>query len=174
MQDPGDSTEVAISWKQNVLVVAQQTASSPELLSALTVRAERTPTTVHLIVPAPPLGGERETAARTLDLALAKFRTAGLDADGAVGNPDPFVAVTDAWDPRTYDEIVVSTLPIGTSKWLHAGLPERIERVTGAVVTHVVSARPSPEPATRPSPAGQRRSGLGPLSVLGWGRAMGP
>ena len=46
----------------------------------------------------------------------------------------------DEWDPRRYDEIVVSTLPQMVSKWLHAGLPERIERITGARVTHVVSA----------------------------------
>jgi hypothetical protein len=162
-----------MTWKQTVLVVANQTARSQELLGALRMRADRAPTFVQLVVPAAPLGEEREAATRTLEAALEQFRDAGLEADGAVGHPDPLIAVTDVWDPRRYDEIVVSTLPIGVSKWLHAGLPERIERVTGAVVTHVVSAPPGPELPTRPAPSHGDHSGLGPLSVLGWGRAVG-
>jgi hypothetical protein len=55
------------------------------------------------------------------------------------------------------------------SKWLHAGLPERIGKLTDAPVTHVVSQPPKPEPEVAPPPA-RTDSGMGPLSVLGWGR----
>jgi hypothetical protein len=53
---------------------------------------------------------------------------------------------------------------------MHAGLPERIGRLTGAPVTHVISHPPKPAVRTVPAPAYERRP-LGPLSVLGWGGA---
>jgi hypothetical protein len=158
-----------IPWTQHVLVVANQTAGSSELLSALIERSERAPTAVHLIVPAAPLGGGRQSATDTCDRVVGQFRQEGLEADGVVGHVDPFVAVMDVWDPRRHDEIVVSTLPIGVSKWLSAALPQRIERATGAVVTHVVSQPPSRVVATRPAPVHDRPGILSPLSVLGWG-----
>ena len=96
------------------------------------------------MVPATPFGGGRAAAVAKLDEALAQLREAGLQAEGIVGDADPVVAVTDAWDPKRYDEIVVSTLPLRFSKWLHAGLPERIAKLTGAPVSHIVS-----EPAKR-------------------------
>jgi hypothetical protein len=151
------------------LVVANQTAGSEELLNALIERAQRTPTVVHLIVPASPLGGGRKTATDVRDRAVARLRDAGLEAEGVVGAVDPLVAVMEVWDPRRHDEIVVSTLPIGVSKWLHAGLPQRIERVTGAVVTHVVSQPQRAVIETHPAPVHERRGVLSPLSVLGWG-----
>jgi hypothetical protein len=156
-------------WKQHVLVVANLTAGSRELLTVLSRRAERAPTGVHLIVPATPLGGGRETAMRRLEAALAQLSEAGLEADGEVGHPDPFIAVTERWDPKRYDEIIVSTLPIGVSKWLHAGLPARITRTTGALVTHVVSQPPSETARGGPPPAHEDLGVLAPLSVLGWG-----
>jgi hypothetical protein len=96
------------------------------------------------------------------------LRAAGLECDGTVGNADPILAVTDAWDPKKYDEIIVSTLPMQLSKWLHAGLPERIGRLTDAPVTHVVSEPPKPDPVVAPPPAAPDRS-MGPLTVLSWG-----
>jgi len=52
------------------------------------------------------------------------------------------LALADVWDPRRFDEVVVATLPDATSRWLAVNLPKRVERYTGARVTHVV-ARPS-------------------------------
>lgn len=158
-----------MAWKQHVLVVANLTAGSQELLNLLRTRAERAPTAIHLIVPAGPLGGERDTAIGNLEGALAQLRDDGLEADGVLGHPDPFIAVTEVWDPRRYDEIIVSTLPLGVSKWLHAGLPERIERATGAIVEHVVAQPAAPAPTTRPRREHEDLGILTPLSVLGWG-----
>ena len=100
--------------------------------------------------------------------ALGQLQEAGLEADGAVGNADPILAVTDAWDPKKYDEIIVSTLPMRFSKWLHAGLPERISKLTDAPVTHIVSEPPKPEPEVAPPPE-HHNNGMGPLQVLSWG-----
>ena len=107
----------------------------------------------------------------TLSEALAQLREAGLEADGSVGNADPILAVTDAWDPKKYDEIILSTLPMRFSKWLHAGLPERISKLTDAPVTHVVSQPPKPELEVAPPPA-HHDPGMGPLSVLSLGRSQ--
>ncbi len=123
-----------------------------------------------LVVPATTFGGGRVAATDTLLAALERLREAGLEAEGEVGAPDPIVAVTDAWDPNRYDEIIVSTLPSALSKWLHAGLPERIEKLTGAPVAHVVSQPPKPAVTTTPPPHHEVLGGvMRPFSVLGWG-----
>jgi len=154
-----------MTWKRSFLVVANVTATSDELIDAL---KERAPARFTLVIPATPFGGGREAAKAQLDEALASLRAAGLECEGSVGNADPILAVTDVWDPKKYDEIIVSTLPMRFSKWLHAGLPERIGRLTDAPVTHVVSEPPKPEPALEPPPAPRDRS-MGPLTVLSWG-----
>ncbi len=158
-----------MTWKRNVLVVANVTAASTELVGALRERGKRESVAFTLIIPATPFGGGRAAAVEMLSVALKELREAGLEADGSVGAPDPIVAVTDAWDPKRYDEIVVSTLPTGVSRWLHTGLPERIGRLTGARVIHIVSQPPKPAVATVPAPEPQDRSAsMGPLTVLGW------
>ena len=159
-----------MAWQTSVLVVANVTATSQELLDVLTARAQREPMRFMLIVPATPFGGGREAATGKLVEAVEQLRAAGLEADGSVGNPDPCVAVSEAWDPKRYDEIVVSTLPMKLSKWLNAGLPERIARMTGAPVTHLVSEPPKRTVQIAPAPAKEDRGlVMGPLSVMTWG-----
>lgn len=153
-------------------MVANVTAGSDDLLRALIQRAEHESASFTLIVPATPFGGGRAAAHESLSAAVERMLEAGLEADGSVGDSDPIVAVTEAWDPKRYDEIVVSTLPMHVSKWLHGGLPERIERLTGAPVTHVISEPPKRELEITPARV-RERSAMGPLSVLGWGGHKG-
>lgn len=148
--------------------MANVTAISDELLEALRRRAAAGACAFTLIVPATPFGGGRQAAQEMLAQALERLRDAGLEANGSVGDGDPLVAVTEAWDPKRYDEIVVSTLPMRFSKWLHAGLPERVGRLTGAPVRHVIS-EPRHEIAVEPAPQHEKEP-MGPLSVLAWGR----
>ena len=154
-----------MTWKRTFLVVANVTATSDELINAL---KERAPADFMLVIPATPFGGGRESAEQKLAEALEQLRVAGLEAEGSVGNADPILAVTDVWDPKRYDEIIVSTLPMRFSKWLHAGLPQRIGKLTDAPVTHIVSEPPRPEPELAPPPAHPDKA-MGPLSVLAWG-----
>lgn len=153
--------------KKNLLVVANVTAASEELCQALVELAGREPAAFTLVVPATPVGGGRQAAQEKVQEAVERLRRAGLEADGFVGASDPITAVSEAWDPRRFDEIVVSTLPMRFSKWLHAGLPERIFKLTGVSVHHVVSQPPPPHPDGAPAPA-HEKAPLGPLSVLGW------
>jgi hypothetical protein len=152
-----------------VLVVANLTASSSQLLDALKARAERSPIHVTLVLPAqgPGLGG-REAARERLEEALAGMRAAGLDADGVIGDADPMDAVAECFDPARHDEAVVCTLPGRSSKWLQYDFPHRVARFTGVSVTHVVADDLRPVPEAGPAPE-HERAALGPLSVLAWG-----
>jgi hypothetical protein len=162
-----------VAWKRQILVVANVTAASDQLLAALAERAQREPVAFTLIVPATPFGGGRAAAHDALTAAIERLGSEGLEVDGSVGDGDPLVAVTEAWDPKRFDEIIVSTLPMKLSKWLHAGLPERIGRVTGATVTHVISQPDRPQVDVEPAPS-HEKSAMGPLSVLGWGAEKPP
>jgi hypothetical protein len=52
--------------------------------------------------------------------------------------------VLDAYDANLHDEVLVVTLPEHLSRWLRCDLPNRVERVTGAMVRHLeVSAVPA-------------------------------
>jgi hypothetical protein len=158
----------------SILVVANRTADSDELLEALKAHAERRPTRFLLLVPAQGPGPQaREAARESLDRALAGIREAGLDVDGKVGHHDPMDAVSDVWDPKEFDEVIVSTLPGAASKWLQFDLPHRVARMTGVQVTHVL-ASDRREPPSTPVPEPEKQGLLSPLSVLTWGGSPRP
>lgn len=136
-----------------VLVVANRTAGSDELLAALRERAASGAATFLVVVPATPHGvafEERHTgegeAREHLAEALERFRGAGLGAEGWVGDPDPFAAVEDALEAHEIDEIVVTTLPRKISRWLGLDLPSRVRRLSDRPVTHVVGTEPRRAP----------------------------
>jgi hypothetical protein len=130
-----------------VLVVANQTAESDELLQALRERAERGDGVEYtLLVPATPHGvswaadmfaGGQE-AQEHLDAQVERLRESGLPIKEAkVGDPDALAAIEDACNFHSYDEVIVSTLPLRLSKWLKLDLPHKAEHATGLPVTHV-------------------------------------
>lgn len=125
--------------KATILVVANQTASSNELASALEERASRGPIRLELVVPPVGPGDEcREEAAQRLEEALQGLRDGGLEASGQVSSDcDALTAVLEAYDPGRHDEIIVSTLPASISHWMGIDLPARVARATNALVRHV-------------------------------------
>jgi hypothetical protein len=136
--------------KARVLVVANRTAESPELLAALNERAVRGPAEFTLLVPAtghglawamdPGQSGNDE-AERHRGAFLDELRAEGLDvADAKVGDGDPLAAISDECNFNEYDELIVSTLPLKLSKWLHVDLPRKAEAATGLPVTHVIGS----------------------------------
>jgi hypothetical protein len=136
--------------KARVLVVANRTAESPELLAALHNRAVHGPCEFTLLVPSTPhglawaantqdAGNEEAEAHRTA--FLEELRREGLDVAAAkVGDPDPLAAISDECNFGDYDELIVSTLPLRMSKWLHIDLPSKARAATGLPVTHVVGS----------------------------------
>jgi hypothetical protein len=153
----------------HLLVLAQRTAASPELIQALKERQERGPIHATLVMPADgPGSSDREACRKRLDEALAAWREAGIKCDGVVGDCVPLDALLEARDPLRHDEVFVSTLPGQSSKWLRSDLPRTVYRATGLRTTHVVARDPDAAPAAAPLPE-KERSTLGPLSVLSWG-----
>ena len=139
-----------MAWTFSVLVVANVTATSQELLAALSERAKRDRCRFTVVVPAPVAGSVGRAAAQhSLDEALQKLRAAGIEAEGVIGDHDPLGAVADNFDPKLHDEIVICTLPTGVSKWLQVDLPHRVERATDAKVTHVIAEPKRTEVRTR-------------------------
>jgi hypothetical protein len=139
----------------HLLVVANRTVDSPELMVALTERAKQGPIAVTLLAPA--AYHERDEAERRLAAAVERLRERAIPAETMVGDSDPIVAVQEAWDPGRYDEVVVSTFTTGSSRWMLIDLPHRVARLTGAAVKHVVSPEPLPQapaaaPLERPRP----------------------
>ena len=126
-----------------ILVVANKTAESPDLLEAL--RSKGSEHDYVLVVPAS--GGvlekaadpdaAREHTAPHLDAALQKFRGEGFNVEGSIGDSDPVAAIQDACNFGEFDEIIISTLPLRASKWLKLDLPSKAERATGLPVTHI-------------------------------------
>jgi hypothetical protein len=156
-----------MAWKFSLLVVANVTAASDELLAAMKRRLERGECDFTLLVPATGGGQEgREAAQAGLDAALARMRSDGLSVEGKIGDPDPVAAVHEIWDPMRFDEVLISTLPTGASRWLAVDLPHRVEKLTGVQVEHVV-AQPRREVRTEPPPAPAERYGvLSPLAAI--------
>jgi hypothetical protein len=158
-----------VTYQYSVLVVANRTADSDELLEALSARAEPDTVRFTLLVPATATGPEgRAAAEQTIEAAVSRLSEAGLEVKGLAGVADPISAVDDVWDPKEFDEVIVSTLPGAASKWLQVDLPHRVARMTGVQVTHVVS-QDRRAPITETAPEHEKRGVLSPLSVLTWG-----
>lgn len=159
----------------SVLVVANQTADAPQLLDAMRARAARGPVRFTLLAPA---SGTREMAQRRLEAGLEAMRAADLRVEGELGHSTPINAVDDIWDPRRFDEVIVSTLSPRASKWMTADLPHRVARLTGVPVTHVAAAEPAPTSGTATGrSASTHREHHGILETLfygGVGRAPPP
>ena len=159
-----------MAYKRSVLVVANRTAGSDELLEALRARAEQGPTSYTLVVPPTTAGRQgREAAEAKLELALKRAREAGIALTGQLGPPEPLDAVQAVWDPRKFDEVIVSTLPGQASKWMLMDLPHRVARFTGVQVTHVVGSDEKVEPIRHTVTPREKRGVLAPLTVLSWG-----
>lgn len=147
------------------LVVANQTLGGAELDQRITDRIEGSHGQFYVLVPMtepeneadtwvpadPTFGMDRmavATDADALDVArkrsehrlrqmLERIRSAGGEAEGEVGPTDPFKAVQQVWERETFDEIIVSTLPAGISRWVKMDLPSRLSRWASVPVTVV-------------------------------------
>ena len=131
---------------QVTLVVANRTASTPELLTALRERAGDEPHHHLFIAVVPQEGGEGVDAQRAgarLAQLVDRMRAEGLFAAGMIGPPDPFVATMNGVQFFRVDDIIISTLPETRSGWLRADLVERVRKASGKPVEHVVAQSPA-------------------------------
>jgi hypothetical protein len=68
-------------------------------------------------------------ARRRLDSALERFRGLGAEFVGEIGDPSPVLAIGELLRRRSFDALILSTLPVGPSQWLRHDVPTRIERL---------------------------------------------
>ena len=132
---------------RSYLVVANQTLDSPELAEAIGQRVAKGPATFHLVVPATPISRgftwdedeARAAATERLTKAIDRFRAAGATVSGEIGTTDPVQAAQDALREREVDEIILSTLPPGISRWLGQDAPTRLKGSVSVPVAVVTS-----------------------------------
>ncbi|HET9563193.1 MAG TPA: multidrug effflux MFS transporter [Mycobacterium sp.] len=161
------------------LVVANHTLGGQELLDAIRDRMARGPAEFWILAPATPsthlvnafnalsgafpidsdllpsaadvgMRNQRLAEAKSnLDTELDRLRTIGATADGAVGDPDPMKAIEKTLADARFDEIILSTLPPGISRWLAWDLPHRVRRRIDVPLT-VITTRDGVSERSRP------------------------
>lgn len=133
---------------RNIMIVANQTAGGRHLRDLIGDRAAGGPCRFTLLVPATiPLGqswtDDEATllANRRLDQALQRLSDLELDVKGVVGDGNVILAINDLLLRESFDEIILSTLPPGISRWIGQDLPHRVSRRFAIPITHVIATR---------------------------------
>jgi hypothetical protein len=137
-----------------VLLVANKTLGSGEVSEFVRNRMAKEECQFTLLVPATPRWN-REPASRLagglasavegvgsspdnennydyarsrLEYGLDVLRGLGASVDGDVGDPDVAKAIQDVLKRRHFDEVALSMLPKGVSRWLRLDIPHQVER----------------------------------------------
>ena len=129
------------------LIVANRTLASPALLEAIRERIGRGEATFHVVVPATPVvhrmtwdeDETRQAAETRLSGIVDTIRELGGQADGEIGAADPVDAVRDAVRGRQVDEVLLSTLPAGVSRWLGQDVPSKMRHAVPVPVSVVTA-----------------------------------
>lgn len=127
---------------RHYLVVANQTLKQPQLTEKIRTCIDAGPCDFFLLVPATRAHGPLQwtpadahaVARRRLESGLERFRSLGADVVGEVGDQSPVVAIGEVLRRRSFDALILSTLPVGPSQWLRCDLPSRIEQLFGIPV----------------------------------------
>jgi hypothetical protein len=155
--DPGEPSH-------RCLIVANQTLGGPVLLSEIDARVRAGVQELLVVVPATHsdvvlgrargAGRAKDTASSTdevgaaqaswrLRMALGRLRGTGVKVRGEVGPADPMACVAQVLERDRVDEVLISTLPPGMSRWLDADVPARIHHVFRIPVTVVTAGAPT-------------------------------
>lgn len=120
------------------LVVANLTATAPELTERLKALASEGPHRFIVVVPQESVAGHAAGEARERMQALVEsLRSEGIVAAGMIGDPDPYTATMNAVQYFHISQIVISTLPESTSRWMAEKLVDRVQGVTNKPVEHI-------------------------------------
>lgn len=136
-----------------ILIVAHDTAASPELRDAVKRRADQGQAAFTLVVPSSAPGLHRladpedhgaKEALEAVQHALPGLQeAAGSNVDVIIGDSNPLDAVQDAVNIHGFDEIIISTLPHTISRWLRLDLPHKLEGLGLPITTVTASEDPA-------------------------------
>ena len=132
--------------RARILVVAHRTAATPLLLGEIRRRAQEG-FGFDLLVPDL---DEGENPSTTLELALPLLEDAAggpVDAMTEEG-PEPGEALERVVEAGGYAEVIISTLPLGVSRWLERDLPSRARKLGLPVTVVTATGRQMPQAAS--------------------------
>lgn len=147
---------------RRILVIANRTLGTPQLDRSLRSHLANERCEFHLLVPVEAVGNvatdddfgdpalpgttvpaSSEEVARTrLYAELDRLHRSGVPATGEVGPDDAVEGVRGVLRRKQFDEIVLSTLPPGVSRWLGRDLQSRLQRAVDLPVNVVVAEFP--------------------------------
>lgn len=154
-EDPGSSAT------RRYLVIANKTLASARLRAEIAARVAAGPSEIHLLVPQTPSptgqmadipemgpvmvvtdadrARARQDATERLERMTRELADLGCPLTGEIATTDPFEAARTAFERSRFDEIILSTLPAGLSRWLKLDLPSRFERAFDVPVTALIA-----------------------------------
>jgi hypothetical protein len=130
---------------QSYLVIANQTLVSERVVEKVSELLKAGLCRFHIVVPATRVqegltwteGAARAVAKRRLEMAMSRFHQLEAEVTGEIGDENPILAALDALHARTFDQVLLCTLPSGLSAWLKKDLPNRLQRRIAIPVTHL-------------------------------------
>ena len=134
---------------RSYMVVGNQTLDSPELAEAIRQRIGAEDSTFYLVVPATRISRgltwdedeARAAAQERMTATINRFHATGAQFSGEVGCEDPIQATRDALRGREVDEVILSTLPPGISRWLGQDVPSKLKGSIEVPVSVVTSQK---------------------------------
>lgn len=146
--------------RRRYLIVANQTLDDPILRETVHHRCEQGSVDLHVLVPqsrrilpfCDPMMGvpvdigidtafleiqDAEEAAERLSAFLGRFAPLGATVTGEVVVGDPVAHTRRLLGGRSFDEIIVSSLPNGLARWLRIDLTARLSRAFAVPVVGV-------------------------------------
>jgi GABA permease len=150
---PLEPIETPTAAPHRVLVLANQTLDSHELLAELSRIGADRDARYLVVVPASPVDtgaaathgprdvteATQEAAQARLDATLSALRSENLDAQGDLGDYRPLRALDHAVETFDPDQIVIATLPPELSIWQRFDVVDRARSQLKVPVTHVVA-----------------------------------
>lgn len=149
----GDGTPASTEQARRVLVLANETATSGELLDELRRIDAAGAATYFVCVPASPVetgqaavngpvnvwDATAEAARERLEYTLETLQAENLDATGELGDYRPLRALSSAVETFRPDQIVIATRPLADSVWQRYDVVDRARTTYPIPVTHVIA-----------------------------------
>ena len=149
----GDEAPASTEQARRVLVLANETATSGELLDELRRIDAEGAATYFVCVPASPVETGQAAvngpvnvwdatalaARERLEYTLETLRSENLDASGELGDYRPLRALSHAVETFRPDQIVIATRPLADSVWQRYDVVDRARTTYPIPVTHVIA-----------------------------------
>lgn len=150
----GDGAPASTEQARRVLVLANETATSGELLDELRRIDAEGAATYFVCVPASPVetgqaavngpvnvwDATAEAARERLEYTLETLQSENLDASGELGDYRPLRALSNAVETFRPDQIVIATRPLADSVWQRYDVVDRARTTYPIPVTHVIAS----------------------------------